>query len=282
MGRYKRGMKTRLLVVALASVSIVAAAAIGYGVRTRDIAIRADHSARASEAVAVAAKAGVAAKLQQSREVAEDSYRSLWEFLIKKPGANDLTFALAVNDYIHNNVPLGSSGDVPGSIPERLTNAFMKGGERAICGDYSTFLQMVLQTSGIPARTVQLASKEFAETGNAKAPTHVTVEALIDGRWILVDPTFDATFSCEGDPRLLGLDEARQCPKLVYNQHPNTIQKPERQVATHPFNFPDLLDYSVTASTWVDGKPVKWFGYPTADWLPQAKAMQTTRASLAQ
>lgn len=264
-------MKTRLLIAALACVCVVA---VAYALRARDSSINGwAEAARLQSELS---------KSEQSKERltdAEAAYRALWEALVKKPGADDLTFVLAVNDYIHHNVPFGTNGNVPGTIPDRLTNALLGGGETAICGDYSTFLQMVLQAAGVPARTVQLASAKYAETGDPMAPTHVTVEAMIEGRWILVDATFDATFSCAGDPKLIGVEEARQCPKLVYNQHPNTIRETERQVATHPFSFPDLLAYSMTSATRVDDKPVEWFGYPNPDWLVKVQAMQLTPQS---
>lgn len=263
---------TRILVVATCGLLVALIAVSAYAYRTRNIAINgwAAWSKAQSELEQLRAKTH-----EGKSDAAEEKYRALWSTVLGLEIEDDLTFAVAASNYLHRRIPMGTE-DTSGSIPARLMNALAGKGEQALCGDYSAFLQMVLQASGIPSRTVQLAAQEYVD-GIYLGPTHVTVEMMHNGKWIIVDPTFDAIFSCGGNSELIGVDEARLCSDLVANQHSGTL--PGRSVAEHNAKYSDLLAYSASAETWVGDEKIEWQSYPDRDWLPKANALQRRNAS---
>lgn len=274
-----RGMKSRLVILAFAAVSTLAVVAVAYGYRTRDIAIRgwaaaemANEEAEAAREAALQVAKSAEERLEDEKRKAADAkvqYRAAWMLVVGSAPKNDLDFAIAVSDYLHRGVPLGPK-DTEGTWDERLTNAVVHGTEQAYCGTYSTFLRMILERSGIPARTVQLAAQDFVG-GNPMGATHVTVEVRIQDTWIIVDPTFDATFSCGENPDLIGIAEARQCTDLVANQHPGTLAG--RNVAEHPTSWSELLAYSMATSSQIGERVIDVEAFPSRDWLVRARKL---------
>lgn len=67
----------------------------------------------------------------------------------------------------------------------------MHGGGLA-CGAMSDIYREALVLLGVPARTVELSQSDFRQR------THAVVEALLEGRWRVLDPTFNVTYEGEG------------------------------------------------------------------------------------
>jgi hypothetical protein len=70
---------------------------------------------------------------------------------------------------------------------------------RAICTGYSTLMAALLRAVGIPAKTVSGHGRNTAKTGewtksqlSGQETTHYWNEAYIDGRWIIIDATWDS------------------------------------------------------------------------------------------
>lgn len=287
-------MRLRNIVVVAAFLGISYAVAVtAYALRARDSAIRGWAEAiRLNKALSGQAAADNKKIAMMGQEITQDrseigrlnqgstrtasaeAYRAIWRMLLGLPhNVSDLQYALAVRDFIHSKVPVGDD-DVPGTPLARLANAVTGGGETAQCGDYSVFFRSALMASGIPARTVQLASQAYIDTGAPE--THVTVEALIDGHWILIDPTYDATLSCGSDPKLLNVATAHQCVANggALTIHQGKATRPGRGIRGNvDFSVPfeKLLAYYMRADTVVDGKLVKYQGFPNDDWLIKAE-----------
>jgi hypothetical protein len=81
-----------------------------------------------------------------------------------------------------------------------------------LCGDLSSSYVWILRQFDLQARTVQLATREFVE-GRDFYATHVSVEVFDPKRqkWIVSDPTFNASFSCGDSMELLNFTELRRC-----------------------------------------------------------------------
>ncbi|XAM01112.1 transglutaminase domain-containing protein [Phycisphaeraceae bacterium D3-23] len=74
---------------------------------------------------------------------------------------------------------------------------------RPHCGEIAAVYRGVLAALGVESRTVWLRKNVFDPHDS-----HVSVEARIDGRWVLIDPTFHATF-VDAEGQLLGAQEVK-------------------------------------------------------------------------
>ncbi|MDP2733452.1 MAG: transglutaminase domain-containing protein [Hoeflea sp.] len=205
-------------------------------------------------------------ELLASQEQMRQDYRASWHLILGNSFETNLEYATAVTDYLHHNVPLGGK-DTAGAISNRLSRAVLLKDEEAYCGDFSTFMNLILKNSGVPSRTVQLASNRYVN-GESLGDTHVTVEVWIDNKWTIFDPTFNSTFSC-GNKTLIGVAEARACGvNLVAVQHPSTL--PGRTVAEHNVPYWRLLENSLATGTMVGSTFIEPVGVPNLTWLSEA------------
>lgn len=79
-------------------------------------------------------------------------------------------------------------------------------GQGLLCGDMSLIFESALHSLGYKTRQLQLFRSLFDNTD-----THVTVEVLINKRWVIFDPTFGVSFSL--DNQLLGAIEIHNAVK---------------------------------------------------------------------
>lgn len=114
----------------------------------------------------------------------------------------------AIRDLVYRTNVIGSSDN-----PARSGEIFVHLGEpgyEQLCGGMSDAYAWALRQIGVPARVVQLASQRFLD-GENRFDTHVTVEVLIDGKWRVSDPTFNAEFQCSGNYEFLDIEGMRAC-----------------------------------------------------------------------
>lgn len=78
--------------------------------------------------------------------------------------------------------------------------AHAQSGGGLTCGGMAALLDHTLRANRIPSRIVQL-KRHLLD----RFDTHVVVEALTDGEWIVLDPTFNVTYEIDG--RRLGVEE---------------------------------------------------------------------------
>jgi hypothetical protein len=152
-----------------------------------------------------------------------------------------------------------------------MINALSAKGEEALCGDLSIFLNEVLNASGIKSRIVQLATDKFVK-GEADLDTHVTVEAYLDGKWMIVDPTFNATLTCGQGTVFIDAKEAHDCveagKELV--PHYGETKLPGRLMSQYYVPVPTLYEnYAYQVKT-DDGNYKTVFQAPRPDWLTLA------------
>ena len=199
----------RFLQIALCASAAFGVAVSAYAVRTRESAIAgwAEATRYANKVTKLESfNAGASSQLN----AVHAAYRALWSHILRRFDLqDDLSFARAVNDYIYKNVGVGSD-DVEGSYALRMSNALSGEGETALCGDLSIFLDEALRSSGVQSRMVQLASDKFVK-GQTDSDTHVTVEASFSGKWLIIDPTFNAVLTCGDGTDLIGVREAHEC-----------------------------------------------------------------------
>lgn len=93
------------------------------------------------------------------------------------------------------------------------------------CGEFSNLLAAMLAVRGIKSRIITLAN--YPENDG-----HVVIEVLINGRWVVFDPTYSSYFSivkADGTEELLGFEELRSAK---YNEKDisHTILNKERYI----------------------------------------------------
>jgi|GEM_PF-2915356 len=89
------------------------------------------------------------------------------------------------------------------SAREQLAHARAGGGLH--CGQMADLFVETLRGFGVNARIVTLASSLSPRTLLVGTSTHTVVEVLLDGRWVIFDPTFHVSYRRGG--RLLGAAE---------------------------------------------------------------------------
>lgn len=78
--------------------------------------------------------------------------------------------------------------------------AHVQSGGGLSCGGMAALLHQTLRGNRIPSRVIQL-QRHLADSSD----THVVVEALVGGKWVIFDPTFNVTYELDG--RRLGAQE---------------------------------------------------------------------------
>lgn len=116
--------------------------------------------------------------------------------------ADERQRAVAGMAWLMNRV---STVDSPVAIdsPERMLAA-IDAGQGALCGQMAYLYRHVLASLGLASRTVYLQRNPFDCYDD-----HTVVEARIDGRWILLDPTFNLVFR-DRDGRTLDAFEIKR------------------------------------------------------------------------
>ncbi|MCY0895221.1 MAG: transglutaminase-like domain-containing protein [Alicyclobacillaceae bacterium] len=94
--------------------------------------------------------------------------------------AGAMAMSTFVSEYLHYNVPMGE-GKIPYAFEDVTQAARQKLG---VCMQYAEMTAVLLHDAGIPAQTVIGTVRNGSE--------HEWVQAEIDGRWIPLDPTWDA------------------------------------------------------------------------------------------
>lgn len=129
---------------------------------------------------------------------------------------------------------VGDPGPVRGA---RAIYHLASEGQGLVCSQMAVLFQAALRSRGHMAREVRLARSLLSEQD-----THVTVEVLVDGRWVIYDPTFHVTFQQDG--RLLGSAEIHQA--ILEGQDSDI-----RPVFHGPVAYPARLD-----SYYMDWRPL--------------------------
>lgn len=125
------------------------------------------------------------------------------------PNGDEASISRAIRDYVYRTTYVGQGSDYGanyGNYYADVGNA----DRPMLCGGMSAAYIWALRQVGIPARIVQLASREFLN-GMDNGATHVTVETYIGGAWRISDPTFNVELGCDADQTPLDVRSAAQC-----------------------------------------------------------------------
>ncbi|MFH1106798.1 MAG: transglutaminase-like domain-containing protein, partial [Candidatus Micrarchaeota archaeon] len=158
---------------------------------------------------------------------------------------------VALTEWVHNNVEYD-----PSFISSSLNASDVLAGRRGTCDEFSHLLIAMLRSVGIPAKF----SASFVYSGTDWG-AHAFVEALVDGRWVPVDPTFneamllDATHLKFGD----GMDQQDIKEDIVIKSRDADVRK-VRLKRTFEVklgnveNFPQLFTVEVGAPNYTVGE----------------------------
>lgn len=110
-------------------------------------------------------------KVQKS-ELGIESFKLIWSYILSNISYDKVKYSNIAN----------LTGYVP-SIPATFSE------KKGICYDYAAFMAGILRSFGIPVKLVTGYCPTYYGDNY-----HAWNEVFIDGRWILVDPTYDAAF----------------------------------------------------------------------------------------
>ncbi|MCV3243673.1 hypothetical protein [Mesorhizobium sp. ZC-5] len=266
-------MRTRLLIAALVGVSLFAIAVSTYALRARDSAIR-------GWAFATRLKVEIAElnTQQKVRDNRLNSYEKTFKWLISKnadiqPTDSKLEIAEKLTNHLYQTT-LFSGPWINSSIePQRY---LMTIGQESFnyCSSLSTTLDWMLGLFGIEARSTHFAAQSFF-TGSL-GDTHTLVEALIDGRVIAIDPTFNTTYSC-GDRDLLDAKAMIECASTgQFNHHYIAKPRPGRSLAEYYIPITKIL-YAIDATQSPDH--FYTYEYPSKGWLQDVRSKYTGQSN---
>lgn len=143
------------------------------------------------------------------RELGRPSDRKRYEIALIKVVQNSQSEedrALKILSWVMNQVQLTGNEFSSRSSWELVEHAQNGGG--LLCGQMAQILHDALISSHIPARRIMLQT-DIIGLGE----THVVVEAFVDGRWIVLDPTFHVTLRAHN--RRISALEAQQLTQTI-------------------------------------------------------------------
>ncbi|KJS15115.1 MAG: hypothetical protein VR78_09270 [Hoeflea sp. BRH_c9] len=255
-------IERKLFIGALVCISSVAALTAVYAYRARESALRGwENASQLSEELAV---------VYSDRN---DAFRDL--FRAKAGITKDETDKLAITKKL--TAHLYDATLFTGKPWATTTNDARRylqttGGDVAnMCATLSSTLIWALDLFGIEARPVSIAAQEFL-SGDDPAATHTFVEVKLDGKAIAFDPTFNATYSCNGSLLALDANGIFECARSGGEVTPTYLSSPRpgRSLAEYPYRLEDLL-FAIDAMA----RPDEFYplSYPQDGWLQSARAV---------
>lgn len=143
----------------------------------------------------------------------------------------DLAFALA--EEIHRGVRITGTPPWDRDIVSNMRRLFDDPDYGMVCGGIGISLADALRAFGIQARVVQMFS--------GGPDTHVATEAMIDGRWIAIDATFNAYFVDENE-RPLSFAEMMTGLRAGKALEPRYISAPRMPISAYYFPYAELMN----------------------------------------
>lgn len=119
---------------------------------------------------------------------------------VTKNCKSDYEKCRAIHDWVCSNIWYDMDAFLSNRIPNK-TLAQILSDKRGVCADYTTLLNTMLRMAGIPSKEVDGFALGVGEekTWNSislakasKQANHAWTEAYVDGRWIIIDSTWDS------------------------------------------------------------------------------------------
>ncbi len=123
----------------------------------------------------------------------EETLPELVKYLAAKgSGASDFLTVKNFHDWICNNISYDAEMFFSGKIENQDYESVLKA-RKAVCSGYANLLKKMCELSNIECKVIHGFSKGFNYTGKVgDAPDHDWNSVKIDGKWYLVDATWDA------------------------------------------------------------------------------------------
>jgi hypothetical protein len=264
-------MRERLL-IACASVAVLAALAIGwYAIRARESAINGwsawstEHTARQiAETDLEIAKTD----LEKNRRLISDHNDAFRWLLAEKAGIkdadSDMQIAEKLTRHIYTETPFTNPYIETTNDPLRY---FLTVNKKTFnyCSSLSMTLEWALDLFDVKSRIVNVAAKNFFT--DKKGDTHTFIEAMIDGRPIVFDPTFSTTYTCGKSNRPADAKTMFECVKEGQSIRPTYLStpRPGRSLAEYYITLEELF-YAIDA---VRGEDFGFYQFesPEPQWL---------------
>jgi hypothetical protein len=153
-------------------------------------------------------------ELESSRadaDLANENNKILIRELLLAEIGSDANIIIGLRDYVYNKTILGK-GNIEQFNPVSQIIKLKNSKANMMCGGMAFTYKSLLSAFDIPARTIQLATKEYID-GYRRNDTHVTVEVYDSkmGKWYLSDPTFNISLMCNNKKQLADIEELREC-----------------------------------------------------------------------
>ncbi len=156
---------------------------------------------------------------------------------------------IELRDYVYRKTILGP-GDFDYQNPFDHFIKFNQNQVEMYCGGMAMTYSWLLGKLGVPSRTVQLLSKRFYQ-GDTSGETLVSVEVFDNklNKWIISDPTFNVSFTCDGQGELLSLQDLYDCKsrgREIAAVENGITYLPGRRLSEYHVKYADLL-FSIKA-----------------------------------
>lgn len=181
-------------------------------------------------------------------------------------GDSDYSIAVKLTNHLYSTTKFTGTYAHAQSVAHQYLNTITQQ-TMNYCSSLSTMLVWSLGLFDIPARSVALASEQFLS--DPDGPTHVFVEAKIDGRFIVFDPTFNVVYGCGSETPI----SAKQAAECVTGQGDLTWtytgpKRDGRTLEDYPVAIQTLL-HSVDATD----DPENFYSYerPHGGWLAETR-----------
>jgi hypothetical protein len=145
------------------------------------------------------------------RDLYKNNNKALVQKLISYEIRSDVDPIIGLRDYVYNSTIVGP-GNFNYSNPVDHFISMTQSEVSMLCGGMSVTYKWLLSMFDIPARTVQLATKEYLN-GEARYDSHITVEVYDKklGKWYVSDPTFNISLKCNDGDNAADVEELRAC-----------------------------------------------------------------------
>ena len=191
-------------------------------------------------------------ELESSRadvDLANENNKILIRELLLTEIGSDANIIIGLRDYVYNKTILGK-GNIEQFNPVSQIIKLKNSKANMMCGGMAFTYKSLLSAFDIPARTIQLATKEYID-GSRRNDTHVTVEVYDSkmGKWYLSDPTFNISLMCNNKKQLADIEELRECAingQGITYVHNGTQYKMGRTIEEYYLPYSELL-YAVDA-----------------------------------
>lgn len=138
---------------------------------------------------------------------------------------DELEKALIIKEWAMNQATMRGA-DIDAGTPYNMLTQ-MREGRGALCGGMASIYQAALSSVGMQARVIQLIRSNLSED------THVTVEVLLDNKWVVIDPTFNCYF-------IIGSEMASATDLhnlLLKNENPKNYEIVYGGIVSYPADF---------------------------------------------